>query len=349
MATTVSNINQKTVASPSNPNRSWKSGVFSLLFHVILLVVAAVWFAGIRTVGKAGGDTERPGEIVLATIEKSTEAIEYQQQSAEESSADAASKAPSSLPSAMEEPKLEMPDLTSEAPGLAIDLEDLDANRMSRDQTQSKRTGLVLSQDDLDAIAREQRALASRQPPGPATTTSLFGSGDISGRRFVFVLDRSASMGGDGLGVLVRAESELVTAVQNLTDEHFFQIVAYNGDATVMDQRSILKASDENKRKIKPFIASLAAYGPTQHEAGLYIARALQPDVIVFMTDGGYPEMDGGQIKTFVRSLNRQATVHCVQFGMSVDPPNRSFMRDLAATAGGSYTYVNVRDWQLKR
>ena len=48
----------------------------------------------------------------------------------------------------------------------------------------------------------------------------------MTGRRFVFILDRSQSMGGQGLGVLSQAQNELSEAISRLQENH--QLLIYN-------------------------------------------------------------------------------------------------------------------------
>ena len=68
-----------------------------------------------------------------------------------------------------------------------------------------------LSEQDLKLIKSDQRLLKSRAPAGDPTTISVFGSGSMTGRSFVFVIDRSYSMGNQGLGVIDQAVERLAT------------------------------------------------------------------------------------------------------------------------------------------
>jgi hypothetical protein len=68
----------------------------------------------------------------------------------------------------------------------------------------------------------------------------------------------------------------------------------------------------------------------------------LQADAIILLTDGDTPELNDGQIQQIYRVTKGRAAVHCVQFGLSADPPSNSFMRKLASKTGGSYQYINV-------
>ena len=209
--------------------------------------------------------------------------------------------------------------------------------------------GNGLSPETLAAIADEQRELANRPQPAPLATTAIFGSAPIQGRRFVFVLDRSKSMGAGGLDVLSRAEQELLNALNPLAPENEFQIVAYHQQTVTLQDAGLLKASDKNKADVQQFVQQLAPFGSTDHEAGLYRALDLQADAIILLTDGDTPELNDGQIQQLYRVTKGRAAVHCIQFGLSAEPPSNSFMRKLASKTGGSYQYINVNQLRLEK
>ncbi len=207
-----------------------------------------------------------------------------------------------------------------------------------------------LTKEDLDMIAADQRLLKSRQPVGDPTSISVFGTGKLTGRTFVFVLDRSQSMGGSGLGVLFRAEKEITNAVAKLEKHHLFQIAAYHDRSTTLSRRQLLKATPENKQKVAGFIARLAAFGATEHENGLTTALTFRPDVIVLLTDGGYPTLNASQLKTAQlmagnRNGKKRTEIHCVQFGFGANQQPRNFMVELAKQNHGTYRYVDVTEW----
>jgi hypothetical protein len=173
----------------------------------------------------------------------------------------------------------------------------------------------------------------------------LFGSGELEGRSFVFLIDRSKSMGSGGLGVLAAARKELATAVADLKPHHTFQIVGYHDRSVSMGSRQMLGATDENKRLIPGFIDRLAAFGSTDHVVGLTAALAFNPDVIVFMTDGGYPELNDGDIESLARISRRATTVHCIQFGSGPLQIGQNFMTKLAKKNKGTFRYVDTDQW----
>lgn len=192
-------------------------------------------------------------------------------------------------------------------------------------------------------IAAEQQALRKPVPVGPTTKVSVFGSAPAEGRTFTFVIDRSASMGPEGLGVLGAAAKQLEAAVQSLGPTHKFQIVAYNQRPTPLGPKSMTLATEENKALVASFFQAIGAFGSTDHELALVGALAAQPDVLFLLTDGGDPFITATQFKRLREMARGRTTIHCIQFGQGppVDEGER-FMRGLASETGGSYTYVDV-------
>ncbi len=201
-----------------------------------------------------------------------------------------------------------------------------------------------LSEDDLKMIAEDQRQIRAEMPVGEEASISLFGSGNLDGRKFVFVIDRSQSMGGGGLGVLQRAATELKSAVDQLESNHSFQVVGYHAQTVTISNRSLLPATPANKELVPKFVQSLAAYGSTSHEAGLTAALTFRPDVVVLMTDGGLPELHAGHLDS-IRRMARGAEIHCLQFGAGPLQNSDNFMSQLAAENDGTSRYIDVRKW----
>lgn len=195
--------------------------------------------------------------------------------------------------------------------------------------------------DDAAILAEEAANRKPGGPTGPAAQMSLFGSGQARGRSFVFVIDRSQSMGSEGLGVLSAAAKELANSLSSLTEQQSFQIVAYNQQPAYLGSRRLLPASEENQKRLVQYVSELVAYGATEHYFALSSAMQLKPDVIFLLTDGEDPLLTASQIAE-LRNRGR-TTIHCIQFGTSPDaPPENHFMRRLAEQTRGSYVYVHI-------
>jgi hypothetical protein len=180
-------------------------------------------------------------------------------------------------------------------------------------------------------------------PEGPYATMSLFGGAPSQGHRFVFVVDRSKSMGSSGLGGMRAVEQELEAALKLLDVNHRFNIMAYNHSTVAFSGRSLAPATKENIDGAEQFFAQVAAFGSTNHGRAIHSALALRPDVIYLFTDGGDPFLTPNQLNEIASiAKNQGATIHCVQFGLGPMQKDDSFLIRLAAMTHGGYQYVDM-------
>jgi hypothetical protein len=201
---------------------------------------------------------------------------------------------------------------------------------------------LLPAGDEQSILAEEAASRAAKQALGLATEISLFGSPAARGRSFVFAIDRSGSMGGDGLNVLAAARAELSHRLAHLTETHRFQIVAYHHQCVWLGSPRLLPASEENKAAVGPFLDNLASFGGTGHEAALRFALSMEPDAIFLLTDGGDPYLNEVQLANLRRLAAKRTSIHTIQFGFHAADGGQDFLRQLAAQNGGSYSYVDM-------
>ncbi len=324
---------------------NWRPLLLSLLTHTLLLTL--LLFV-LRPVGAGGkGQPDRRIEVVLSVADSKTK--EYLTETDVTESIEQTNKSAASQSSAadLEPPPIAFPELEDLAgPIVPTETGQLDANQMAEAPTSDGlNIEFELSNEDLKLIADDQRRLKAQQPVGNPASISLFGSGKLEGRRFVFVIDRSQSMGTAGLGVLDRARTELTNAINRLESNHSFQIVAYHDRTVTIERRQLLPATAGNKALVPEFIGNLAAYGSTRHENGLTAALAFRPDVIVFMTDGGLPTLNGGQLETVKLMAGRKTQIHCFQFGSGPLQKKVNFMTRMASQNKGTFQYIDVNKW----
>jgi hypothetical protein len=182
---------------------------------------------------------------------------------------------------------------------------------------------------------------AGEAPIGTPGGLTVFGA-QARGRSFVMVIDRSASMGDQGLGAIRAAADELARQLDSLDEKQRVQIVAYHAAPSLLDAHW-LPATPQNKERLLKYLRGLPAFGSTNHTAALTTALKLKPEVIFLLTDGDDPGMDPGQLR-IVRELARGRTsIHTIHFGRgSESAASDHFMRKLAADNGGGYVYVNA-------
>jgi uncharacterized protein with von Willebrand factor type A (vWA) domain len=201
---------------------------------------------------------------------------------------------------------------------------------------------LPSSVNEAAILAEDARGRSGEAAPvGTPGGMKLFGA-QARGRSFAIVVDRSASMGGEGLGAIRAAADELARQLKSLDENQRVQVVAYHAATSMLDEHW-LPATEPNKQKLLAYLRGLPAFGATNHTAALIAALKLRPEVIFLLTDGDDPGMDGNQLR-IVRGLARgKTTIHTIQFGRgSEEAPADHFMRKLAADTGGGYAYVNV-------
>ena len=324
---------------------SWRSVAFSAAFHAILL--APLLLVRQPDAAPAVGNSSRAVELVLADV-SGAEATKYFEPlptsavNAVANNVDVRDILP------IAEPAPSMPTIDAPQAITSPNAPSLDAGAMTQPTSDSGFAvggGGQFTADELKQIADERQRIEGLMPRGEPGTIRVFGSGGLTGRKFVFLIDRSKSMGSQGLGVLDRANAELHTALSQLTADHEFQIVAYNHETETVDRRALLPATDENRKKVTEFIQYLAAVGSTEHESGLIAALAFKPDIVVLMTDGGLPEMNEAQLATIRRIVGKKSQIHCIQFGLG-PAPSESFMIPLAQQNGGTYKYIDVSKWK---
>jgi len=174
--------------------------------------------------------------------------------------------------------------------------------------------------------------------------TGMFGV-ESEGYKFVFVIDRSASMGGSGQAALSAAKAELLASLKNLAQVHQFQIIFYNERPTAFnptgDPRRALFATERNKALAAEFVESILPFDGTQHYDAVMLALRLRPDVIFLLTDADDPKLTPAQLDR----INRMAggiTINAVEFGTGPQADAENFLVRLARENGGKHAYVDL-------
>lgn len=198
--------------------------------------------------------------------------------------------------------------------------------------------------DEAAILADDASQHRPSRPTGPKATLHLFQSPPVEAHSFVFVIDRSASMGASGLGAIGAAAKELAAQLSSLSPDQKVQVVAYNQSSVYFTGRELIPATDENKARLVKYIAELGDFGQTEHERGLLAALRLKPDAIFLFTDGGDPHLRPGQVSFLAEQAGKETSIHCLHFGTGTEDavPADHFLRRLAAETGGSYAFIAV-------
>ncbi|MEL6897767.1 MAG: hypothetical protein AAFP90_16840, partial [Planctomycetota bacterium] len=180
----------------------------------------------------------------------------------------------------------------------------------------------------------------------PKATTMVFGVSG-TGSRFVYVFDRSSSMGGSGGRPLAAAKREMVASIEKLSSQQLFQVIFYNNTPAAFRGNGVtarmLPADEPNVRAAKRFIDAVGPAGGTEHFSAIRMALNLQPDVVFFLSDARVPRLSARQLREIRRRCDSAgASIHTIEFGDDPSPPAITFLRDLAEQNKGQYRYFNV-------
>jgi len=193
---------------------------------------------------------------------------------------------------------------------------------------------------------QENQRAARRLGPGE---TEFFKIRD-GGKRFVYVLDASASMLTEQRPAPIDiARAELKASLRDLNPRQEFQVIFYNDRAMSMpDPRGgstgLLRCSDMNLARAHQFIDAVYPDVGTEHMQALELAISLEADVIFFLTDAGVPILYAGDLDEIRRLNKRRARIHCVEFGEGRNTSRENFLMKLARQNGGLYRYRDVTE-----
>ena len=303
------------------------SWLLSLVFHLGVMVLLGVT---LRLSPDAGAAAERIAEVGI--VEKHTEGGEdFFDSPLEPGDTDAAASPDSAEPS--------LDQVVSDHP--APDLSDVLPAGLQ-----------VIGPGALEPGGASVVGEPGVRPGGSGRGTAGLGEGVTQvfgipgeGTKFVYVFDRSYSMGGPAPRPLDAAKAELIASLKSLDKIHQFQIIFYNDHPERFQERrqpnKLFFATDQNKREAERFVRGISALGGTQHEDALLLAIRLQPDVIFFLTDADKPILWPGQLAK-IKHRAAGITINAIEF--SFGPPGEAdnFLKQLARENGGRHGYVNV-------
>ena len=160
---------------------------------------------------------------------------------------------------------------------------------------------------------------------------------------FVFMIDRSGSMSGQG--ALGLAKRELMASLGQLPPDARFSVIFYNLQPTQIAGAprpgGLEAATQASKEAVRARLGAIDAEGGTDHARALREAFAAGPEVVFLLTDGSPTRGDGkpdstDKILVGVRAWNalKRITIHCIAIGRDL---NEQFLRQLAAENGGEF------------
>ena len=161
---------------------------------------------------------------------------------------------------------------------------------------------------------------------------------DLSGERFVFVVDASRSMNhpypGEAKNRLGRVKIELYNTIRKMTKDQSFFVVFFNTEPIPMPSRGLVKAEPALIRQHLQWIFSARGLGQTNPESALHLALRLKPDKIYFLTDGDFSYRS---VRS-VREANRfHIPIHTIGFGGQQGEKN---LMEIARDSQGTYQFI---------
>jgi hypothetical protein len=208
---------------------------------------------------------------------------------------------------------------------------------------------IAVPTDALSDVGRLRVSIPAPSASAGMAKTRFFGV-VTRGTKFVYVLDRSASMtmGADKMEI---AKRELMRSLRKLPASARFQIIFYNQHPQVMRIGGSLRLAPATPRNLaiaEAVIAKINADGMTKPRPALMKAIALGADVIFFLTDA--QEMSP-KVVADVNLRNRryhQAKIHAIE--ISDGMPWQDESRQVAALVrqnNGAYKYINALEYVL--
>jgi len=182
-------------------------------------------------------------------------------------------------------------------------------------------------------------APVSASPATPSPLPKFGGAKALHGRpkpgtTVVYVLDRSASMGPDGL--LRRAANIIRASLAELTPDTRFQIVAYNAGATSLAPEP-LAATPGAMELADRWLAALTAEGGSKHPAGFREALTARPDELFLLTDAD--DLEESDVRAIAALIRTPVRVSAAVFGGN-RPATATPLERLVGKWNGSVRYV---------
>jgi len=318
--------------------------LISLCLHLSSLLLLVVWLAPGRELASST-EPERQTDIVVFKT-NANQQVEYLSDEPATDNAPAPSAAARGVPSPVDalpaESASELPATVQLPTTTGIGLPET-GFLPGIDGVASANRNLPSGVNEAAILAEDARGRGQGEDKtGTSGNLSIFGA-PARGRTFAMLIDRSASMGDQGLGAIRSAANEFAEQLQSLNEQQRVQLITYHA-APAQLAAHWLPATDQNKQKLVDHLLGLPAFGSTNHTAALVTALKLRPEVIFLLTDGDDPGMDNGQLRIVREQARGRTTIHTVHFGRGAQGVGDSnhFMRRLASDNGGNYVYVDV-------
>jgi hypothetical protein len=198
-----------------------------------------------------------------------------------------------------------------------------------------------------------------RTGAGDGKSAKFFGT-KAQGNKFVYVLDRSGSMDYESAEIndykVTRfdvARMELLKSVESLQPHQEFYVVLFSNNMKQMfNEESLLpkpvKATLENKAKLKDWLWEDRAAGGTDPRESLKLAFKMNPDAIFMLSDGEFRDEkhDGDPLSIDItkKQIQEKAPIRINSIALE-DDSSKANMEELSNVSGGQFRFVKVREY----
>lgn len=165
-----------------------------------------------------------------------------------------------------------------------------------------------------------------------------------SGRRILYVIDRSQSMTSNRKWE--SAVEELLRSIDGLPLGVDFQVIFYSDEPLLLRLPSrsgrLAVLNDDSRTRARREILEIRPMGGTNHEKALFKAMQMKPDVIFLLTDAQHTEPGMARKVTQRNRSNgkRAAKIHVIQFQDDEFTKPDQIMQRFAADNQGSYRFI---------
>jgi len=194
------------------------------------------------------------------------------------------------------------------------------------------------SVSQINAIFSEDGApMESVSDKAGKMTASFFGS-KSKGKRFVFVVDNSNSM---GRGRFYTAADELVKTVEKMEKDQYFYVIFFSDTAYPLfwptPVREMIPATPKNKERLHRWLYTVQLCLQTRGSGAMKLALSLQPDAVYILGDGVFTDNTTNQL-----TLPHDRPTPIFTLGMQVDEKGKGQLTRIAKANHGTYRLVTV-------
>lgn len=182
-------------------------------------------------------------------------------------------------------------------------------------------------------------------PPPPAVKTTPGDEGAVNpglasffgqtgrGSRFVYVIDRSGSMGN---GRFDAARFELIKSIRSLREHESFYVIFYDSKATPMPAKALVPANESNQQQHIAWVRSISVGGGTDPSEAMTLALTkLRPDTIWLLSDGQFNVAVADTIRSF--NPGGRVQINTIAFH---DRGGEPILKIIANENDGDYRFV---------